>query len=60
MPKNIDEKVVAMLEILSKNGELTGAKVFEIAKQTKLAPMVIADVLNARNWKVQECQLGCF
>lgn len=59
-PENVEDTVAAILEALSKNNELTCAKVFEIAKQEKLTPMVIADVLNARNWKVRHCQLGCF
>ncbi len=60
MPKNVDGKTLAMLEALSKNGELTCAKLFEIAKQVKLTPMAIADTANVRNWKVRDCQLGCF
>jgi len=60
MPKDVDDKVIALLEVISKNNELTCAKVFELAKQAKLTPMAIADIANHRKWKIRDCQLGCF
>jgi hypothetical protein len=58
--KKTDGTIIAMLETLENNNELTCAKVFELARQLKLTPMTIADVANLRNLKIQHCQLGCF
>jgi hypothetical protein len=58
--KKIDDKIINMLETLSKKNELTCANVFELALQLKLTPMAIADVANLRNLKIHCCQLGCF
>ena len=58
--KKMDDTIIAVLETLEKNHELTCAKVFELAMKRKLTPMAIADVANLRNWKIRQCQLGCF
>jgi len=58
--KKIDDTIIATLETLEKNHELTCAKVFELALKQKLTPMAIADVANLRNWRIRQCQLGCF
>ena len=58
--KKINDTIIATLERFEKDNELTCAKVFELALQSKLTPMVIADVANLRNWKIRYCQLGCF
>jgi len=58
--KKTDNTIIAVLETLEKNHELTCAKVFELAMKRKLTPMAIADVANLRNWKIRQCQLGCF
>ena len=58
--KKIDDKMVSTLETLGKNSELTCARVFELALQMRLTPMIIADVANHRNLKIHCCQLGCF
>jgi len=57
---NADDKIITMLEVLRENNELTCAKVFELGQQLKLTPMAIADIANLRNWKIRDCQLGCF
>jgi hypothetical protein len=58
--KKIDDTIFASLETLEKNGELTCAKVHEIALKHKLTPLEIADFTNLRGWKIRQCQLGCF
>lgn len=59
-PKKIDDLLMAALETLEKNRELTCARVNELSVKNKLAPMDIADVANSRHWKIRQCQLGCF
>ncbi|MBW2342073.1 MAG: hypothetical protein JRF50_17310 [Deltaproteobacteria bacterium] len=58
--KNIDGEVITTLETLKEKDQLTCAKVFELARQFKLKPMVIANEVNAIGLKVRGCQLGCF
>lgn len=58
--KNIDGEIITMLETLAGNNQLTCAKVFDLARQFKLKPMVIANEANARDLKIHDCQLGCF
>ena len=58
--KNMDSEITALLETLKANNQLTCAKVFDLARQFKLTPMVIADAANLRNLKIDNCQLGCF
>ena len=58
--QRVNDEVVTLLEALSKNNELTCAKLFELAKQLKFTPLAIADVANLRHWKIRHCQLGCF
>jgi hypothetical protein len=61
IPQNTaDNKIIAMLETLKENNQLTCARVFEIARQFKVKPMDIANEANARNFKIRNCQLGCF
>ena len=58
--KDVDDKIVTILEALDENGGLSCARVFELAQELKLTPMAIADIANLRNWRVRDCQLGCF
>jgi len=58
--KNIDGEIITMLETLKENNQLTCAKVFDLARQFKLKPMVIANEANVRDLKIHDCQLGCF
>ncbi len=59
-PKKIEDSIVAIMEKLNENRELTCGKVIELALQNKLAPLELADIANLRHWKIRECQLGCF
>ncbi len=56
----IDDGILATLETLNKNNELTCANVFELAMKLKTTPRAIANVANLKNLKVRHCQLGCF
>jgi len=57
---NIDGEVITMLETLKENDQLTCARVFALARQFKLKPIVIANEMSARGLKIRGCQLGCF
>jgi len=57
---DLDSEIVSRLETLKGNNELTCAGVFDLARQLKLKPMAIADVMNIRELKIHDCQLGCF
>jgi len=58
--KNIDGEIISMLEALKESNQLTCAKVFDLARQFKLKPMLIANEASVRGLKVHGCQLGCF
>jgi hypothetical protein len=57
---DVDSEVVSRLETLKENNKLTCAGVFDLARQLKLKPMAIADMMNIRKLKIHDCQLGCF
>ncbi len=57
---NIDGEIITLLETLKETNQLTCAKVFDLAQQFKLKPMVIAHEANVRDLKINGCQLGCF
>ena len=57
---NIDGEICNILKELHETDQLTCAKVFELARQFNLKPMVIANEVNAMGLKISGCQLGCF
>lgn len=54
------EETARRVEALNERGELTCARVFELAQELKVKPMSVADAANARGYKLGKCQLGCF
>jgi len=54
------EEVACRVETLREKDELTCASVFDLARELKVKPMSVADVANARGYKLRKCQLGCF
>ena len=58
--KNIDSEVITMIKTLKECDKLTCVKVFDLARQYNLKPMVIADEINSMGLKIHSCQLGCF
>ncbi len=58
--KSVDGVFTTVLETLAGNSQLTCVKIFELAQQFKLKPMVIANEANVRDLKIRDCQLGCF
>lgn len=58
--KKPDDNIIAVLDTLNKNNELTCATVFEVAAKLKLTPMAVADVANSHDLRIRHCQLGCF
>jgi len=57
---NIDGEICNILKELHETDQLTCAKAFELARQFKLKPIVIANEVNAMGLKIRGCQLGCF
>jgi hypothetical protein len=58
--EHMDSEIIAELEKLIANNELTCPKVFELARKYKVKPLDIANEVSARGLKFLECQLGCF
>ena len=58
--KEVDESILARLEALRSADQLTCISIHNLAQELKLAPMAVANVANARDMKVHQCQLGCF
>jgi hypothetical protein len=59
-PENIDDRIIASLEQITRNKELTCEDVFDMAKKLKVPPLAIADTANWQQIKIHNCQLGCF
>jgi hypothetical protein len=57
---NIDGEVITLLEKLIEKGQLTCSMVFDLARQSKVKPIAIANEMSARGIKIRGCQLGCF
>jgi hypothetical protein len=58
--KHIDSEIIAALDKLIADDQLTCPKVFELARQYRVKPLDIANEVSARGLKFHECQLGCF
>jgi hypothetical protein len=58
--KSVDDIVLTRLEGLKAEDALTCVNVHGLARELKMTPMAVADVANARDMKVRQCQLGCF
>ena len=58
--KSIDDEIVTLLEELKEKGQITYSMVFDLARQYKSKPLVIAHEMSARGIKIHGCQLGCF
>lgn len=54
------EEAASRIETLQKRGELTCANVFALARELNVKPMSLADAANARDYRIRQCQLGCF
>ncbi len=57
---NINSEVITVIKTSKESNQLTCAKVFDLARQYRLKPMVIADEINSMGLKIRSCQLGCF
>ena len=53
-------EVEARVTALSEADQLTCANVFALAGELDVQPRAVADVANARGFKLRQCQLGCF
>ena len=57
---DIDGEIVSSLKSLAEADELTCAKIFDLAQQYSLKPIVVANAANAHRLDIHNCQLGCF
>jgi len=55
-----NDEIISGIEKLKDADELTCEKVFELAKELKVAPMLLGNTATLKGWKVRRCQLGCF
>ena len=60
LDKDRDKKIIAMLEQLKDNEQLTCTKAFDMAQQINVMPIMISNEANERGLKIHNCQLGCF
>jgi len=58
--ETISSEVITTIKSLKESDQLTCAKVFDLAQQYKLKPILIADEINFMGLKIHGCQLGCF
>ncbi len=56
----VNEDILSRLLALKNNDNLTCLNVHDLARELNFTPMAVADVANARNLKIHDCQLGCF
>jgi len=57
-PLNVD--VTRGIEALKDSDDLTCKAMHDLAHELKITPMSIANVANAKGYKIRQCQLGCF
>ena len=58
--EDLDDEINTILVGLDRDDQLTCAKVFDLARQFNLKPIVLANAANVRGLKINTCQLGCF
>lgn len=58
--KDRDKRIIATLDQLKDNEQLTCSKAFDMAQQINVMPIMISNEANERGLKIHNCQLGCF
>jgi hypothetical protein len=56
----LNPEMIAELERLDNDKQLTCEKAFELSAKYGQKPMVVGNEASARNIKIRNCQLGCF
>jgi hypothetical protein len=59
-PQPVSDEVTRHIETLSKSAEFTCKKLHDIARELHVKPISIAEAVNVKGCKIQQCQLGCF
>ena len=54
------EEVIAKLKETAKDGKISCAMAFKIAKENKISTQEVGSLLNQLKIKIANCQLGCF
>jgi hypothetical protein len=56
----VKEEIAAKLKEAAKDGKMSCAMVFKIARENNLSTKEVGDMLNQLKIKITHCQLGCF
>ncbi len=54
------EKLIEIIKEKSEDGGLQCAQALALAKELKVPPKQIGELLNELDIKIRKCQLGCF
>jgi len=54
------EEVIVRLKETAKDGKISCAMAFKIAKENDISTKEVGDLLNQLKIKIANCQLGCF
>ena len=54
------EDIIAKLKETSKDGKISCAMAFKIAKENNISTKEVGSLLNQLKIKIANCQLGCF
>jgi len=60
VPKEAEGKIAARLDDLAEGNKLACTSVHELARELKVTPMAVSEVMNIKGMKIRDCQLGCF
>jgi len=54
------EEIITKLKEAAKEGKITCAMAFKVAKESNLSTKEVGNLLNRLKIKIIQCQLGCF
>lgn len=54
------EEIIAKVKEAAKDGKISCAMAFKIARENKISTKEVGDLLNQLKIKISNCQLGCF
>lgn len=55
-----EEEIIGKLKEAAKDGRITCAMAFKIARETNVSTKEVGALLNQLKIKISSCQLGCF
>jgi hypothetical protein len=54
------EKLIEKVKAASKDGKITCSQALAVAREAKVSPAEVGEILNELKIKIHACQLGCF